>query len=411
MELLNQPFNAQLGRRLIDLFASTDYQHLTIIVAFARNSGVLRLRDAIAAFRGRGGTVDAYVGVDLGGTSYEALTNLLLDTDTLSVVHTQTGQVFHSKIYHFRGAQRGVLIVGSHNLTGGGLWTNFESSLLIPTDGTDADGARLQAQVQSYVAWLGSLGKSLKPIAKQADIDELLQGNYVAHETTLRARHAMQSRQSGKQAAHIFGNGAHAPLPAIAAPAPPPAPALAPLPPVAPVARGGAPASSRTIWLESKRMTGGSRNILDLSMQSLVERGDPTGTIFDRGDPRLMWGAVVFFGLDPQNTKAKRLITLNFEGVDYRGNEILFPTGSRANGTWRLQIKGVSLGGQKITEAFRHKGATPYLMQKVLTFTKIDTDYYSLFVAPETDIAIFETASFLLARNGQAPGAKRIGLF
>src|SRR5690554_6131138 len=119
---MNQPFTGQLGNRLIELLNAPDYQTLNIVVAFAKNSGVLRIKDALERFRERGGRVNVYVGVDLGGTSYEALTNLLLHTDALNVVHAEKGQTFHSKIYQFLGAEEGLIIVGSHNLTGGGLW-------------------------------------------------------------------------------------------------------------------------------------------------------------------------------------------------------------------------------------------------------------------------------------------------
>ena len=139
MELMNQPFSGQLGNRLIELLDSLDYHTLNIAVAFAKNSGVLRIKDSLQSFRERGGIVNVYVGVDLGGTSYEALTALLLHTDSLNVVHSEGGQTFHSKIYQFSGKDNGLLVVGSHNLTGGGLWTNFESSAHIPTEGANAN--------------------------------------------------------------------------------------------------------------------------------------------------------------------------------------------------------------------------------------------------------------------------------
>ena len=61
-------------------------------------------------------------------------------------------------------------------------------------------------------------------------------------------------------------------------------------------------------------MTGGSRNILDLSMKSLVESGDPKGTILDSEDSKFMLGTVYFFGVDPSNASHKRkVITLEFE--------------------------------------------------------------------------------------------------
>jgi HKD family nuclease len=77
MELMNQPFSGQLGNRLIELLDSPDFHTLDIAVAFAKNSGVLRIKDSLKRFRERGGIVNVYVGVDLGGTSYEALTVLI----------------------------------------------------------------------------------------------------------------------------------------------------------------------------------------------------------------------------------------------------------------------------------------------------------------------------------------------
>ena len=85
-------------------------------------------------------------------------------------------------------------------------------------------------------------------------------------------------------------------------------------------------------------------------MKSLVERGEPNGTPFDLGEPGFMRGGVEFFGINPAGTGDSKNITLNFEGVDYINNTILFPSGDSANGTWRLQIKGISSSGEKITD-------------------------------------------------------------
>ena len=172
------------------------------------------------------------------------------------------------------------------------------------------------------------------------------------------------------------------------------------------------PASKgKVIWFETKRMTGGSRNILDLSMKSLVESGDPKGTILDSEDSKSMLGTVYFFGVDPSNASHKRkVITLEFDGIDYFGNEILFPEGNKANGTWRLQIKGVSDNNIKITDAFREKEEGHYLVEKIITFTKISEDYYSLSVYSESEIVKFKSASLLLGRNGASRVAKQFGL-
>lgn len=409
MELLNQPFNGQLGDRLINLLDSSDYQTLNIVVAFAKNSGVLRIKDALERFRKRGGKVNVYVGVDLGGTSYEALTALLLRTDSLNVVHSEKGQTFHAKIYQFVGKDKGLVVVGSHNLTGGGLWTNFESSVLTPLGGSSASNVELQNELDDYIGKLTSLKGSFMPIETQQDIDKLLENDYIFKEVAEQVRLAKAATQDGRQE-RLFGNGVPAKLPRVATskevedvtvPAWPPGSIS--------ISRSD---EGQTIWFETRRMTGGSRNILDLSMKSLVEHGDPIGTPFELEDPKFMRGGVEFFGLNPTATDHIKNITINFEGVDYADNTVLFPVGENANGTWRLQIKGVNVSREKITEAFmaKAKGEGHYLVMKILTFTKVQDDYYFMSVFPNSDLESFKAASRILARNGSTRNAKLLGL-
>lgn len=157
-------------------------------------------------------------------------------------------------------------------------------------------------------------------------------------------------------------------------------------------------------------MTGGSRNILDLSKKSLIESGDPAGTPFDLGEAGFMRGGVEFFGLSPTATDQSANITINFKGQDYFENTILYPDGSNANGTWRLQLKGESSSGTKITDAFRAEGEAHYLVRKVVTFKKVTDDYFCLSVFPASDLKKFKEASSILARNGSSRNARFLGL-
>lgn len=419
MELMNQPFTGQLGNRLIELLNSPDFHTLNIVVAFAKNSGVLRIKDALASFRARGGVVNVYVGVDLGGTSYEALTALRLHTDSLNVIHSEKAQTFHAKIYQFLGKDKSLIVVGSHNLTGGGLWTNFESSVFIHLNSANPNDIKLLREMDDYIGALTALNTSFMSINAQNEIDDLLQNDYIFKEVTEQVRIA-EAAKLKKTEKRLFGNGLPANLPAISIPKKTQstieqAVSANPVPVMIPAASTSLvplpePDEGQTIWFETKKLTGGSRNILDLSMKSLVERGDPQGTPFDLGQPKFMRGGVEFFGLNPTATDKIKNITLNFEGVDYAGNSILFPVGESANGTWRLQIKGISSADVKITDAFRSKGETHYLVEKIITFTKIEDDYYSLSVFPESELGNFEAASRILARNGSTKSAKRLGL-
>lgn len=404
MELMNQPFTGQLGNRLIELLDSQDYHTLNIVVAFAKSSGVLRIKDSIEKFRAGGGIVNVYLGVDLGVTSYEALTALLLCTDSLNVVHSEKGQTFHTKIYQFLGKKKGLIVVGSHNLTGGGLWTNFESSALIPVDSSSTNDIEILKAQDDYISGLASLKDSFMPIGAKDDIDKLLHNGYIFKEVSQKVHLAKAATQDGNQE-RLFGNGTPAKLPRVATQKNKKT-ASASVSPILVTLNG----QGQTIWFETKKLTGGSRNILDLSMKSLVERGEPAGSPFDLGEPGFMRGGVEFFGINPTATDRSKDITLNFEGVDYTGNTILFPTGESANGTWRLQIKGVSSSDVRITDAFRSKGEIYYLVEKVVTFTKVNDDYYSMSVFPESELENFEAASRILARNGSTRNAKRLGL-
>lgn len=215
MELLSQPFNGQLGNRLIELLDSSDYQAFHIFVAFARNSGVLRIKDALERFRKGGGKVSVFVGVDLGGTSYEALTALLLHADSLNVVHSERGQTFHPKIYHFVGKDKSLMVVGSHNMTGGGLWTNFESSVAIPLLESSATEVGIQKQIDDYTTMLMSMGDSFRRIETQQDVDALLENGYVFKEVAEQVRRSKSAVPHGAEG-RLFGNGVPAELPELA---------------------------------------------------------------------------------------------------------------------------------------------------------------------------------------------------
>lgn len=404
MKLLNQPFNGQLGDRLIEELDSEEFHSLNICVAFAKNSGVLRLKEALTKFRERGGIVNVYVGVDMGGTSYEALCNLRANVDALWVIHSDRGQTFHTKIYNFVGDERALVIVGSHNMTGGGLWTNFENSVIIGVPFSTARRPNLQHQIDEFLKGLGSLGSAIMPIEAQADIEKLLEIGYIDKEVAQRIRTRKESTPL-RTTARLFGMAFKAPLPNI-----PTSTSTSP--------KGGSVQSSRNslseeepvIWFETGKMTGGSRNILDLSMKSFVERGDPRDTPFEHVEQGFMRGGVEFFGIDPMDTSARKDVTINFDGADYSGNTILFPEGSSANGTWRLQIKGTDPQGRKITEAFRSKGEEHYLVDKVAVFARVPGDYFYLTVFPESDLLEFENASQIVARNGSTIHSRRLGL-
>ena len=144
----------------------------------------------------------------------QALTTLRLYTDSLNVVHSERGQTFHSKIYQFTGEKSGLLVVGSHNLTAGGLWTNFESSVHIPIDGEKAAEAKMSKEMGDYFQELAGLATSFMPITSQDEIERLLDEGYVTKEVADRVRRASDAKRDGSKE-RLFGNVAPAKLPRL----------------------------------------------------------------------------------------------------------------------------------------------------------------------------------------------------
>ena len=91
VRFVNQPFSEYLGNILIQkLYETGQYNcKFTIVSAFSKDSGVLSLKPALCEFKKNGGSVDAFIGVDAHGTSYEALVNLLAIVDNLYIIHDE----------------------------------------------------------------------------------------------------------------------------------------------------------------------------------------------------------------------------------------------------------------------------------------------------------------------------------
>lgn len=109
-----------------------EYNACRIIVAFARLSGVARLLPQIRVWRSRGKRIEAIVGIDRFGTSREALQVMLDELDAVYITRTADEScTFHPKMYLFEGPRRARGVIGSHNLTLGGLETNFEGGVVM----------------------------------------------------------------------------------------------------------------------------------------------------------------------------------------------------------------------------------------------------------------------------------------
>jgi hypothetical protein len=108
-------------------------QRLRVLMAFCRGPGVGLLSPALAGFLEGGGSAEVIVGLDMNGTSPEALEALIDMGVHVRLFGVKGDRTFHPKVCIFddgRG-QRYSIIVGSANWTPGGLDSNFEAGVRI----------------------------------------------------------------------------------------------------------------------------------------------------------------------------------------------------------------------------------------------------------------------------------------
>ena len=123
--------NTSVGRELLELFRSHRYSSFTCLVAFASLGGVSALSEEIRKAKQRNCQIKVILGVDQGGTSKEALEEVLTWGVDARIYHTIDFNIFHPKVYLFENEDIFCLIVGSNNLTVPGLVQSVECSLMV----------------------------------------------------------------------------------------------------------------------------------------------------------------------------------------------------------------------------------------------------------------------------------------
>ena len=156
IRFVRQPASAdRLGDHLVANF-SRPWERFRAAVAFVKRTGTRHISAPLAAFS-RSSQVEIIAGIDHGGTSSEGLQDLLdavSPTGRIVVFHNRLPYTFHPKIYLFKSSDKADLVVGSGNLTEGGLFTNYEAGIHIPLDLADpAQAAVLRAIDNTLDAW------------------------------------------------------------------------------------------------------------------------------------------------------------------------------------------------------------------------------------------------------------------
>lgn len=118
-------------------------KRLECLVAFAKASAVSDLSKSLEKALEKGLKCRIAIGLDFYLTEPEALLSLfaLTKNHSFDLYISDASNTFHPKIYAFENGKGCSVIVGSANLTKGGLYDNFEASALV----NDASGALMES--------------------------------------------------------------------------------------------------------------------------------------------------------------------------------------------------------------------------------------------------------------------------
>jgi HKD family nuclease len=129
------------------LFEIQNIERVIFSVAFVNYSGVELLEQQLAKYNKK---ATAFIGIRNDITSTQGAKHLLKLGVRLFVVDTGSRSVlFHPKLYLVRGTTQARIVIGSANLTIGGLNNNIEASVALDLDLTKADEKALIDSIEN----------------------------------------------------------------------------------------------------------------------------------------------------------------------------------------------------------------------------------------------------------------------
>lgn len=136
MDFFAQPSSAGRLGDLLKTELSSEWDRFRAAVAFVKRSGTKHIAKELASFS-KSSPVQIIAGVDHLGTSAEGLSDLLQAVKPdgkILILHNRLPFTFHPKVFLFSSSSRALAIVGSGNLTEGGLFTNYEAGMRLDLD-------------------------------------------------------------------------------------------------------------------------------------------------------------------------------------------------------------------------------------------------------------------------------------
>ena len=170
-------------------------QRIIMCVAFLNESGLAILNDALAPVAAQ---TTILAGIRNGITSAQGLRkSLQLGCSTYAVDTGSRSVLFHPKVYLSRNDDEARLIVGSANLTLGGLTSNIEASLILTVSLEDPDNSSFLAGVESKIdGMIEEYRENVFPVSDDLLIQQLLDSGRVVDESIPAAPNPVSSARN-----------------------------------------------------------------------------------------------------------------------------------------------------------------------------------------------------------------------
>ena len=203
---------ARTGKTLSRLLEDKTLQDFRFAVAYARSAGAKILGPSLRTFIDAGGAVQGIVGVNQGNTSYQGLTQLceVIDDGLYLRCGRKGRAVFHPKLYFFGGEawkiEPASVVVGSSNLTGGGLQSNEECDVLLEDFSSDDDFPRLVGEFWEELRVYNDRFATIR--ATPNILDELRECGALVDETQTTMKVAPPTAVIEKELSRLLGEAA-----------------------------------------------------------------------------------------------------------------------------------------------------------------------------------------------------------
>lgn len=385
------------GNFIIDSLESNHYNSFNAFVAFVSTGGLKNIIEEMLAFREAGGEIKLYLGVNLNATSKEALEKLLEYQIESYVVFSPNSIIYHPKIYTFEGDERKRAIIGSANMTEKGLFQNIEASVCVDFESTDENGSEFLADIYDHFNAIINQEHPSCQLLTQEVLEVLIESKVVLPEAIAREKNNKINKEFGQKESkvntrllNLFGK--------LKAKRPPKGYRKTVVKKEFLAAEETAEVNvvdettelaAGSMWIETGLMTGGSRNILDLSKKG-------------RLDGVNKFGSVSYFGIDPENENETKDINVIFGGKTYIGNRIFYAEG---NSNWRIRLNGETEDEEKLTTfSIPSLGQNGGFQNKILLFTRIDATNFRLEILEQDEMPRLIENSSNWAKGGSGNG-------